>query len=730
MRDISLLMASVLTTGQTNVPELSEELPEPPESTQQQLKQNLEIEVAPSTEITPPEFVDRDGTLESQEQCNYTDCDVIKVRESANDLQFSTTVISDDKKKKHQNLLKKSRNKIQFQDSFSLSQKVEEKQDKKQVIFSPSLSKKTFASESVVVKSKPISQQQSNLESSSSRVRILLPNESIALPNKLDNREDIRKFTQSLEPELDTDSNELQKKDTFVNSGAIAKNKSLESESMSQVTSVSELNDVSATDWAFDALQSLANRHNCALGYQDGTFRGKQIINRYQFATGIDACLQQINELIAQNGASAIDEQDLIILQRLQNEFRAELNQLQERIISLEERTDELQANKFSPTTRFFGQATTSLQGTNTNEVDLFPRDGIPERTAETNLTLTNSIQMTLATSFTGRDLLLAGLYAGNLGSSASSLFTNMGRLSFESDTDNDVFVNDLSYRFPVSNNLGVVVGAAGVNPSSTFRGINPLEGSGEGAISAFAQRNPIIGIGSGTGGIGFDWQINNRMSLQGVYSAQFPSFPTDKNVGGLFGGRQTLGTQLTVTPVNDIDLGLHYLYSHSPDSLLATGIGDAQLTSPFAPTTGFDTQAVGATVAYRINPNLQIGGWGGWTFSNPEDIQGSVTTNNWALFAAFPNLGKRGNLGGIVVGQPPKITSSNLPDGFNFPNFSDSGTQGGRDGTSLHVEMFYRAKLSQNLDITPGFFVVFNPDHNQSNHPLIVGALRATFRF
>ena len=730
MRDISLLMASVLTTGQTNVPELSEELPEPPESTQQQLKQNLEIEVAPSTEITPPEFVDRDGTLESQEQCNYTDCDVIKVRESANDLQFSTTVISDDKKKKHQNLLKKSRNKIQFQDSFSLSQKVEEKQDKKQVIFSPSLSKKTFASESVVVKSKPISQQQSNLESSSSRVRILLPNESIALPNKLDNREDIRKFTQSLEPELDTDSNELQKKDTFVNSGAIAKNKSLESESMSQVTSVSELNDVSATDWAFDALQSLANRHNCALGYQDGTFRGKQIINRYQFATGIDACLQQINELIAQNGASAIDEQDLIILQRLQNEFRAELNQLQERIISLEERTDELQANKFSPTTRFFGQATTSLQGTNTNEVDLFPRDGIPERTAETNLTLTNSIQMTLATSFTGRDLLLAGLYAGNLGSSASSLFTNMGRLSFESDTDNDVFINDLSYRFPVSNNFGVVVGAAGVNPSSTFRGINPLEGSGEGAISAFAQRNPIIGIGSGTGGIGFDWQINNRMSLQGVYSAQFPSFPTDKNVGGLFGGRQTLGTQLTVTPVNDIDLGLHYLYSHSPDSLLATGIGDAQLTSPFAPTTGFDTQAVGATVAYRINPNLQIGGWGGWTFSNPEDIQGSVTTNNWALFAAFPNLGKRGNLGGIVVGQPPKITSSNLPDGFNFPNFSDSGTQGGRDGTSLHVEMFYRAKLSQNLDITPGFFVVFNPDHNQSNHPLIVGALRATFRF
>ena len=545
----------------------------------------------------------------------------------------------------------------------------------------------------------------------------------ILLPNKLDKPEDIPKFTQHLEQGFDRDSNEPHQ--------PIARNKSLESENpMSEVTSVSELDDVSPTDWAFEALQSLANRHNCALGYSDGTFRGNKVINRYQFATGIDTCLQKINELIARKGASIVDEQDLIILQRLQNEFRLELNQLQERIISLEERTNDLLANRFSPTTRFFGQATTSLQGTNTNEVDLFPRDGVPERTAETNLTLTNSMQMTLATSFTGRDLLLTGLYAGNNGSSASSLFTNMGRLSFESDTDNDVFINDLSYRFPVSNNFGVVVGAAGVNPSSTFRGINPLEGSGEGAISAFAQRNPILGIGSGTGGVGFDWQINNRMSLQGVYSAQFPSFAADKNVGGLFGGRNTLGAQLTVTPADDIDVNLHYLYSRSPDSLLATGVGDAQLTSPFAPNTGFDTQAVGATVAYRINPNLQIGGWGGWTFSNPEDIQGSVTTNNWAVFAAFPNLGRRGNLGGIVVGQPPKITSSSLPDGFNFPNFSDNGTPGGRDATSLHVEMFYRAKLNQNLDITPGFFVVFNPDHNQSNNPLIVGALRATFRF
>jgi len=786
MRDISLLMASVLSTGQTVVPDIPEELPEQGSKVQQQLKQNQEASVVLSSEITPPEFVEPDKNLEAKSpECNYSDCDLGKQSPSSKNsyaLQTQAVITLPEAKLENQKILEKSRNKIQFQDSFSLTQEAEEQKKGR------TLSKKTLIDSEAKVKSEDISPQQSNSELPQSSWSILLPNhKSKILPNQsttsvppedyltegvgsreqgaggkkstseiskkdrsslLSNKlNQLNKTTQKPESSLVKQDKKLQKPDTFSSARVFAsssdklndnqKTKNLSftpssgSESpMSQVTSVSELDDVSPTDWAFEALQSLANRHNCVLGYSDGTFRGRQVINRYQFATGIDACLQKINELISRKEASTVDEQDLIILQRLQNEFRAELNQLENRIVSLEERTNELQANRFSPTTRFFGQATTSLQGTNTNEVDLFPRDGIPERTAETNLTFTNSMQITLATSFTGRDLLLTGLYAGNLGSSASSLFTNMGRLSFESDTDNDVFINDLSYRFPVSNNFGVVVGAAGVNPTSTFRGINPLEGSGEGTISSFGQRNPIIGIGSGTGGVGFDWQINNRMSLQGVYSAQLPGFPGDNNVGGLFGGRQTLGGQLTLTPVDDIDVGLHYLYSRSSDGLLATGVGDAQLTSPFAPTTSFNTQAVGATVAYRINPNLQIGGWGGWTFSDPKDIQGSVTTNNWAVFAAFPNLGRRGNLGGIVFGQPPKITSSSLPEGFNFPNFSDNGTPGGRDGTSLHVEMFYRAKLNQNLDISPGFFVVFNPDHNQSNDPLIVGALRATFRF
>ncbi|MBD2611009.1 carbohydrate porin [Nostoc punctiforme FACHB-252] len=619
---MSLLMASVLATAPVsalNFPDNT--LIEPDNQVQESIQENLS-EVVPPVEITPPEFVQPD---------------------------ISTPIVV---KTKYENILKKSREKIQFISSSHSSE---------------------------------------------------------------------LKNTQPPTKEVDNNDSETADSD----------------DPMSQVNSVSQLEDVQPADWAFGALQSLVERYGCIAGYGDNTYLGNRTITRYEFAAGLNACLEKINQAIpaagyayANNQLHTVNDGDLTLLQKLQDEFKAELQQLQQRVEAVENQTSKLKGNQFSTTTRLFGQAVLSVQGTNTTDADLFPRDGIPERQGKTNLTFTSSAQLTLATSFTGRDLLLTGLSAGNLGSNASLLSTNMGRLGFESNTDNNVVISDLSYRFLAADNLGIVVGTAGVNPINTFRGISPLEGSSDGAISLFGQRNPILGIGNGTGGIGFDWQISDRISLQGIYSAEIPSFPGNINQGGLFGGRFTTGAQLSLAPTNNLDIGIHYLYSHSPDGLLGTGIGDSQLISPFADATAFNTHAVGATVAWRINPNLQLGGWGGFTSSKPSNLSGSVETTNWMVFAAFPNLLRRGNLGGVLVGQPPKITSSTLPDGFNLPNFSDGGTAGGRTDTSIHLELFYRAQLSDNIALTPGLFVIFNPDHNAANDALVVGALRATFRF
>ncbi|MFN6065869.1 MAG: iron uptake porin, partial [Pseudanabaena sp.] len=65
------------------------------------------------------------------------------------------------------------------------------------------------------------------------------------------------------------------------------------------VTSVSQLSDVKPTDWAFTALQSLVERYGCIAGYPDRSFRGKQATSRYEFAAGLNACLDKINEIIS-----------------------------------------------------------------------------------------------------------------------------------------------------------------------------------------------------------------------------------------------------------------------------------------------------------------------------------------------------------------------------------------------------------------------------------------------
>ncbi len=112
--------------------------------------------------------------------------------------------------------------------------------------------------------------------------------------------------------------------------------------SLSQVTSVSQFSDVQPTDWAFQALQSLVERYGCIAGYPNSTYRGNRALTRYEFAAGLNACLDRVNELIATATADLVTKQDLATLQRLQEEFSAELATLRGRVDSLEARTAEL----------------------------------------------------------------------------------------------------------------------------------------------------------------------------------------------------------------------------------------------------------------------------------------------------------------------------------------------------------------------------------------------------
>jgi len=500
---------------------------------------------------------------------------------------------------------------------------------------------------------------------------------------------------------------------------------------LAQVTSITQFSDVQPGDWAYEALSFLTNSEeegglDCLEGYPDGTFRGNRALTRYEFAAGLAACLDAI-------GGSDINPEQAARIEALQREFAAELAALRGRVDALEAQVDELEANQFSTTTVLFGQAVVGVQGRNENDFRFFLNEFTDD---ETNVNLITNLQFSFLTQLDQRTLLLAGLQAGD-GRTISNgpALTNFFRLGYEGDTDNDIRLSDLTLRHLIGDRFAIIVGSEGVNAVNVFRGTNRVEGAGSGPLSLFAQRNPIIGMGNGDGGLGFDWQIASRLSLQGIYSS---SLPEDAQLGGLFGGDQgetAIGAQLVVTPFDDLDISLQYINSYSPFGRLGTGVGDDQVITPGgnfrAP---INTNAFGTSLAWQVSNTFSLGGWFGYTNSDFQDGPGNAETINWMVFLNLADLFGDGNLAGLYVGQPPRIVSSDFSAGRNIPAFVNEGDltagEGGQPDAATHVEAFYRWRLSDNIILTPGVMVIFNPGHNSDNDTIFVGALRTTFLF
>ncbi|ODG97603.1 S-layer protein [Nostoc sp. KVJ20] len=507
-------------------------------------------------------------------------------------------------------------------------------------------------------------------------------------------------------------------------------------EPMAQVTSVSQLKDVQPNDWAFQALQSLVERYGCIAGYPDSSYRGNRALTRYEFAAGVNACLDRVNELITTATNDLVTREDLAILQKLQSEFSPELATLRGRVDSLEARTAEIKANQFSATTKLNGLLIVGVQGRTSNRGDVNPRNGQKDTDdAGTNTNVISLAQLYLTSQITPNSYLFTGLIDGKGRTTprfTNSVSRNDVLLGYEFPTDS-LIVSDLNLHWLVTDKLAVMVGTEGVSMPAAFRGPNRVESAATGPLSYFAQRNPILNMGYGHGGIAIDWQFTKRASLQAIYTSYQPGNPG--TASGLFDGTTTTGVQLLLTPTDTLDLSLYYVNNYSSDGCLLTFVGDECLTTVNT-TTGrsapLQTNAVGATVTWQISPRISAGAWGGYTKSYIPGQSGNVETTNYMVFMNFPDLFAKGNLGGIYVGQPPKITSSNLPVGNNVPDFVNSGLgrAGGQPGTTTQIEAFYRFQLTNNISITPGIIHILEPGHTPDSDSVTIGILRSTFSF
>lgn len=482
---------------------------------------------------------------------------------------------------------------------------------------------------------------------------------------------------------------------------------------MAQLTSVSQLSDVQPTDWAFQALQSLVERYGVIAGYPDGTFRGNRALTRYEFAAGLNAALDRVNELIAAGLSETVTREDLATLQRLQEEFAAELATLRGRVDVLEARTAELEANQFSTTTVLNGEVifgvVSVVDGNNANDEPI-----------DRNPTFGYRVRLNLETSFTGEDQLTTRFQANNIvplgGTNSGVLQTNEGRVEFDGDSDDQFQLGLLRYRFPIGDRTNIYLAATGngfVDLDASAQLTPYLDGS---AVSLFALRNPIYNYSSGAG-FGIRHFLTDDIEINLGYLV--PDAGNPEPGSGLFNGKYGALAQAIFYGFDQrLRIGLSYINSYTPsDEFFGPATGSNLANETFDRPVSVNSYGVSGT--FTVTPGLAFGGWVG--YSNHRYIgRGDADVWTWAASVAFPDLGGEGNLGGILVGMEPRLTEI------------DESVNGGETDTdvSLHLEAYYKYRLSDNIEITPGVIWLTAPDHDADNDDAIIGVLRTVFRF
>ncbi|HLO86676.1 MAG TPA: iron uptake porin [Nostocaceae cyanobacterium] len=483
---------------------------------------------------------------------------------------------------------------------------------------------------------------------------------------------------------------------------------------ISQVTSVSQFSDVQPTDWAFQALQSLVERYGCIAGYPNGTFRGNRALTRYEFAAGLNACLDRVNELIATAGGG-VSKEELATLTRLQEEFAAELATLRGRVDALEARTAELEANQFSTTTKLQGEAIFNVS-------QAFGDKTATGGNLESNTVFSDRVRLSLNSSFFGTDRLQTRLNAGNIASYRNVTGTNMTRLGYDGDTSNSVAIDKLNYAFNFGENLRVKIDATGAELNENVPNFNSdFASSGTGALTRYGRFSPIYRQAGDGAGITVSTSGNAPFSIAaGYYATGRNTSASPLAEAGLFDGNNTYFGQIGFKPSQAINIGFAYARSYYTNptntSGLFYGTGSDFANNPFS---GGKIEAnhYGLQLGFQPSTKLTIGGWAGYTEANQPGTSNDAEAWYWAANLAVKDFGAEGNTLGLIFGQPPKLTSNDIA------NRKDSNT-------SYHLEGLYKMRLGDNILVTPGLLVIFNPEHNDNNETIYVGTLRTTFTF
>jgi hypothetical protein len=496
---------------------------------------------------------------------------------------------------------------------------------------------------------------------------------------------------------------------------------------IAQITNVNQLRDVEPTSWAFEALRSLVERYGCLVGYPDRTFRGERALTRWEFAAGLNACLNTVERLV-QEGIN-IAREDLNTLKRLSQDFEQELAALGARLDNLEERTAFLEDHQFSTTTKLKGIVVFALadawsgdeQAINSNVADT-PGN---RQTFNTETFFAYRVRLNLDTSFNGQDRMRIRLQTGNVPNLRNNTGTDMARLSFDGSAST-VAIDDLYYQTPLANNkLRVWIGTVGLDLDDVFDPINPfLQSSDFGALAREQRYNPVVYRGTQGAGVAFQYKFNEQLRLGATYLTNLSS--ADPSPGrGLFNGAFSSGLQLDWQPTRRFTLAATYIHNYQPENNVNL-VGGTSSTITQDPFRGAATSSerFGLQANWLLNRHLNLNAWGGYALAQGQSAdrlgidrqgdQADIWTWNAAL--SLIDLGLQGSVFTLSGGLPPVA-----------PYVEGSTSDRSR---SYIIQAQYSYQFTPHIQLTPGFFVVLNPNNDDRNSAIWVGVMRTTFSF
>lgn len=443
---------------------------------------------------------------------------------------------------------------------------------------------------------------------------------------------------------------------------------------LAQVTSVSELSDVQPGDWAFTALQRLVEEYGCLEGYPDRTYRGSRALTRYEFAAGLNACLDVVIQLIGEGS-------DLDTIRRLQEEFAAELATIRGRVDTLETDVAELEANQFSTTTKLRGQLDAHLVVPFSDADASGDTSAFVGRTGvggdEADATFEYRARLNFDTSFTGEDRLRIRLQASD---NANSLVNTESGLIHQNPARNgledNVGIDDLFYKFPIGDRLTAAIGANSVHSYDFVTStVLPFDGNSV----AYAGRPEFYDLyPAGNFGAALNVAFSDNLVLDLGYSSRASNLNTP--AGGIFNNN----------------------YYIAQLNLLTDGIFNAAVAY-----LGTDRDVAGtaeSTLAGLLNLDfgkVQVAGYYAST-----DANGGGDLDSYMGGIAINDFLGGGNQLGIYGGISPSV-----------------------DRDPLLVEAYYKIAVNEFFTFTPAVIYADN-DSGVGTTDNVYGALRATFKF